>query len=273
MHSDHIVVGMHYAYFMGDPTNGLQDNTLNHLNPSTWPMRPAFDPTKNNWNVHRWDWLQKFYRQAYPDAPMFRAVNTEGGPDSLDDDNSRKYIGRQLEGGWRRQAQYWQDVYHWTPDQALKICMDYINATLPDFVEGNLFFCYGTNNDPKWHYYNVEFLTDFIKAMEQANTFHASSPAAPPPVPAPVPHVQSQFYAVQASGDKMIPVYSAPLETRIAGYLTNWEIVESTNVPNGGMLDVKTDKLCGYIRTDNIILARFAPLPVDEIVKLRKLLK
>jgi hypothetical protein len=151
-HRKHIVIGLHDAYFMGNPVI-LWNDTVTDLPIAQWPRKR--DSGKGNWLVGRHEWAVRAIRGSHP-PPRF--VMTEAGPESIT--AVEKYIGGKLEGGWRRQVDYWRDKWNLGAEEAVYHAFYYMTQVQyrDTPVEGVCWYCYGHNGDQRWYWYDCEEL-------------------------------------------------------------------------------------------------------------------
>jgi hypothetical protein len=151
-HRKHIVIGLHDAYFMGNPTV-LWNDIVTDLPIAQWPRKR--DSGKGNWLIGRHEWAVRAIRGSHP-PPRF--VMTEAGPESIT--AAEKYIGGKLEGGWRRQVDYWRSKWNLGAEEAIYHAFYYMTQVQyrDTPVEGVCWYSYGYNGDPRWYWYDCEEL-------------------------------------------------------------------------------------------------------------------
>lgn len=151
-HRKHIVIGLHDAYFMGNPTV-LWNDIVSDLPIAQWPRKR--DSGKGNWLVGRHEWAVRAIRGSHP-PPRF--VMTEAGPESIT--AAEKYIGGKLEGGWRRQVDYWRSKWNLGAEEAIYHAFYYMTQVQyrDTPVEGVCWYSYGYNGDARWYWYDCEGL-------------------------------------------------------------------------------------------------------------------
>jgi hypothetical protein len=151
-HRKHIVIGLHDAYFMGNPTV-LWNDIVTDLPIAQWPRKR--DSGKGNWLIGRHEWAVRAIRGSHP-PPRF--VMTEAGPESIT--AAEKYIGGKLEGGWRRQVDYWRSKWNLGAEEAIYHAFYYMTQVQyrDTPVEGVCWYSYGYNGDARWYWYDCEEL-------------------------------------------------------------------------------------------------------------------
>jgi hypothetical protein len=151
-HRKHIVIGLHDAYFMGNPTV-LWNDIVTDIPIAQWPRKR--DSGKGNWLIGRHDWAVRAIRESHP-PPRF--VMTEAGPESIT--AAEKYIGGKLEGGWRRQVDYWRSKWNLGAEEAIYHAFYYMTQVQyrDTPVEGVCWYCYGHNGDQRWFWFDCEEL-------------------------------------------------------------------------------------------------------------------